>query len=102
MGVCKDKDVAGCVRALLREDICAVHPLRGDSSRALGASDLGQVLQQAGLKVGSSSASENIAETVALALQEAGPDEVVLICGSFYVMAKARQAVGFVDVKDEL
>jgi dihydrofolate synthase/folylpolyglutamate synthase len=91
-GASSDKDVDGMLRELLRPEVGvrrmilaqAVHP------RAQDPEELAGRLQQAsGVNV---EVRSSVAEAVAHALETAAPNEVVLACGSLFVVAEARAA----------
>jgi dihydrofolate synthase/folylpolyglutamate synthase len=90
-GASSDKDVDGMLRELLRPEVGvrriilaqAVHP------RAQDPEELADRLQGSGINV---EVRTSVAEAVAHGLETAAPDEVVLACGSLFVVAEARAA----------
>ena len=95
-GASSDKDVAGMLAELLAPEtgvaqvitVQAVHP------RALEPEALADLAQRPGLVV---QAGTSVEAGLAYALAEAGPEDVVLACGSLFVVAEttaAMQAIG--------
>jgi len=87
LGVLADKDVAGVVAPLLplAEQVWATTP---ESPRALPASDLAAVCAAQGRPARAIAA---LPEALASALAAAGPDDLLLVTGSFYVIGPARR-----------
>jgi dihydrofolate synthase/folylpolyglutamate synthase len=90
-GASSDKDVDGMLRELLRPEVGvrrvilaqAVHP------RAQDPEELADRLQGSGVNM---EVRTSVAEAVAHGLETAAPNEVVLACGSLFVVAEARTA----------
>jgi len=90
-GASSDKDVDGMLRELLRPEVGvrrvilaqAVHPRAQDPEELTGR------LAGSGVNV---EVSSSVAEAVAHGLATAAPSEVVLACGSLFVVAEARAA----------
>jgi dihydrofolate synthase / folylpolyglutamate synthase len=97
-GASSDKDVAGMLAALLHPDVGVQHVLLAQAvhPRAQDPDSLAELLAQypvpaeAGLAVGSA---------IDRALELAGSDDVILACGSLFVVAEARTA-GLLKVKN--
>jgi len=87
LGVLADKDVAGSVAPLLplADQIWATTP---ESPRALPAEDLAGVCAGLGHPARAVAALD---EALAAALAAAGPDDLLLITGSFYTVGPARR-----------
>ena len=96
-GLSKDKDVAGCLEVLTRE-AKYVHFVQAEHPRAAPAGELQELVQG---RDGRGSASASIKEGFqkALALAEAEGD-VLVICGSFFIMADIREALGISEPRD--
>lgn len=92
MGVLADKDFQGIFNALLplAERIAAVTP---DSHRALPAEELCSRLRE---EYGYTAAAPyaTLAEGLAALRQDAGPEDVICICGSLYMIGEARGLFG--------
>jgi dihydrofolate synthase/folylpolyglutamate synthase len=84
LGILADKDIAGITATLVRaaDDVVAVKPL---SERA---AEPAAVL--AGVAAGRSAAAATVAEAVDRARDMAGPDGVVCVAGSLYLVGPAR------------
>ncbi len=87
LGILADKDIAGITAALVRpaDGVVAVKPL---SERA---AEPAAVL--AGVAAGRTAAAGAVAEAVDLARSMAGPDGVVCVAGSLYLVGPAREYV---------
>ncbi len=87
LGILADKDIAGVTAALVRpaDSVVAVRPL---SDRAAEPSAV-----LAGLAAERSAAASTVAEGVALAREMAGPDGLVCVAGSLYLVGPARADV---------
>jgi dihydrofolate synthase/folylpolyglutamate synthase len=94
-GASSDKDVDGMLRELLQPEAGvrrvilaqAVHPRAQDPEDL--ADDLAERLKGRGVSV---EVRTSVAEAVAHGLETAAPNEVVLACGSLFVVAEARAA----------
>lgn len=94
-GMLKDKDAAGVIAALF-EVIDAWHLCPTPGERGSGAAELAQVLHrvagQAGIAVPVTSQS-SMADALACARGEAGPDDRIVVFGSFTVVADAMRCL---------
>lgn len=89
-GVLRDKDYPAMVSELLPLAKLFV-TITPDSPRALSAQDLAQYLRQAGADA---VPSETLEQGVERVLSLAGPEDVVCICGSLYVVGEIRHILG--------
>lgn len=90
LGAMGDKDTAGIVEALLPVAdalICTEAP----TSRSAPAAQLAKVAQVAGAEA---EAQPDVARAVTRATELAGPEGVVVVTGSLYVVGAARDALG--------
>jgi dihydrofolate synthase/folylpolyglutamate synthase len=95
LGIARDKDVAGIVRALapLADEVVAVashSPRAARPDRILAA--VAEV--QASLPA---RAADSVAAALDDALASAQPDDLILVTGSLYVVAEAREALGLAE-----
>lgn len=92
MGVLADKDFRGIFDPLipLADQIAAVTP---DSSRALPAEDLCRKLGEE-YRFFRAAPCGSIREALALLRKEAGPEDVICICGSLYMVGEVREIFG--------
>ena len=89
-GVLGDKDypaMLGQIIPLAKQFIT----LTPDTPRALPAQELAQYLQQAGAQA---QPCDSTAQGVENVLALAGPEDVVCICGSLYMIGEARHSLG--------
>lgn len=99
-GLSATKDIAGCL-AIIAEHSKVVHLVEADSERAAPIRALAAACAQCGLAP--ESVNPSVQSTVRLALDLAAQQgEVVVICGSFFIMAAAREALGLLDERDSL
>ncbi|MCE5317232.1 MAG: bifunctional folylpolyglutamate synthase/dihydrofolate synthase [Parachlamydia sp.] len=93
----KNKDLAGCL-AVLRQNASFIHLTEAPGSRAAKASDLARLLYQQGYHHYSQEVSINASIHQALSsLQE---KQLLVICGTFFMMADARGTLGLCDPRD--
>jgi dihydrofolate synthase/folylpolyglutamate synthase len=86
-GFSEDKDVGSCMR-LLKEHVNAIFCLQADSPRAIAAKELAQLAQ-------SDFFYEEISEGIEAACHYAKKNEqIVLICGSFFIMREVKIKLG--------
>ena len=90
VGFSRDKSVSEMVAALAQSADVAI-ATRSRHPRSLAPAELGQVLHRAG--VDTFQVAENVADALALARQQAGPDDLILATGSLFVAAEAREQV---------
>lgn len=96
-GASSDKDVAGMLAALLEPGTGvwrvlltqAVHP-RAQDPEAMAA-----FVQAQGVIA---ETAPTVAQAMTRAMEEAAPDEVILACGSLFIVAEARAAAGALGV----
>ncbi|GAM08448.1 folylpolyglutamate synthase [Geobacter sp. OR-1] len=86
IGVMQDKDVAAILAPLLphaAEVFCVAPALE----RAMPAGELAAAVQRIGMEC---TVAGTVAEGVQAALAAAGPDDLVLVCGSLFTVGEAR------------
>ncbi len=89
LGILSDKDIAGVTRILapLADVVIATRPT---STRAAGADRVAKEAEALGFEAITTNTVEG---AVALALEQAGDEDCVLIAGSFYTVAEARNVL---------
>jgi dihydrofolate synthase/folylpolyglutamate synthase len=89
LGILSDKDIAGVTRILapMADVVIATRPT---STRAAGAD---QVAKEATVLGFEAITTNTVEGAVALALEQAGDEDCVLIAGSFYTVAEARNVL---------
>ncbi|MWG35191.1 dihydropteroate synthase [Halomarina oriensis] len=88
VGAMSDKDHAGMADALPRAD--HVYTCRADVDRAESPEALARVFR-AGDRAGAVHVGGNVSDALARAREAAGPDDAVLLTGSLYAVAEARE-----------
>lgn len=89
LGVMEDKDYPVMVRTLLplAEECFCVAP---DSPRALPAEELAACVRRLG---GAARACPTLGAALAAVFQEAGPEDVICMCGSLYMIGEIRECL---------
>jgi len=89
LGILSDKDVAGVTRILapMADVVIATRPT---STRAAGADLVAKEAEALGFDANTTNTVEG---AVAVALEQAGDEDCVLIAGSFYTVAEARNVL---------
>ncbi len=98
-GLSSNKDIAHCLKIISRH-AKRLHLVASCSSRAASLDLLTRTLDQMGLPY--EPVCSTIFDTMSSAVKKAqASQEMVVVCGSFFIMAEAREAIGFQDPKDE-
>lgn len=104
LGMSKDKDLASCLKIAAAKTE-HIHLVQAPSSRAASPEELAEELNRIGAahytKGGSvfQAIGEALEATASLAADER---PIAVVCGSFYIMAEAREALGFSVPRDAL
>lgn len=98
VGLSKDKDIKSCLK-IAASKAKHIHLVKASSSRAADFEELSEELRSLGAS--HYSKAETISKGIADALT-AGKGELIVICGSFYIMAEARRALGIDLPEDSL
>lgn len=88
-GAVEDKDVAEIGR-ILRPITSRLYAVRAENSRSLPADEIAHQIASTGI---ATTLAGDVAQGIAMALDDATPDDVIVICGSFYVIADALVAI---------
>ena len=96
LGVSRDKDIEGMVTALapLSPHIIAT---ASHNPRAADAQRIATAARAAGLRVGTSS---SIVDALDLSRSLTDPDDLILVTGSLYAVAEAREALGLAETPE--
>lgn len=101
-GLSKSKDVKGCLQ-LITQHGTHFHLVEASNGRGAAIGDLYRTLQELSIEASRLFAHESIVMGVKQAQQEAlKHKQILVICGSFFIMAQARQALGFVEPYDAI
>jgi dihydrofolate synthase / folylpolyglutamate synthase len=90
VGMLTGRDPTAMLDALLSAGVRTVVACAPDSPRALPAADVADAAFGMGMEVATAATP---VEAVRMAVERAGPDDLVVVCGSLYVVADARQAL---------
>ncbi|HEV8050996.1 MAG TPA: Mur ligase family protein [Parachlamydiaceae bacterium] len=100
IGLSSNKDVQSCL-SVVKDEGVAFHLIEGCNERAVPNVKLADDLRHLGLEneriVIEPSISAAITNAVALAGQN---NELVIVCGTFFIMSQARQALGINESQD--
>lgn len=92
-GLSKNKDLAACM-AILKQNADFIHLTEAPSGRAAKASDLSHFLGQ------HFSQDISIKSSIHQAISSLQGNQLLVICGTFFIMADAREALGICDPRD--
>ncbi len=99
-GLSKNKDLQSCT-SILAKFGSSFHCIAANNSRALPARTLYNALQNAGIKEENLNLKPTLLENLNSAVENAGVnDEVLIICGSFFIMGQIRTYFGFNEPQD--
>lgn len=102
-GLSQNKDLASCL-AVLRQYCVHLHLVEATNGRAASARELHAILKAQGTPDSQLTINSNIAEAINQAVAHAGkhPQEIVVICGTFFIMSAARAALGITEPCDPI
>lgn len=99
-GLSKNKDVQGCLR-LIAQHGHHFHLVEAPNGRGVPLEELETLLQHFIRDSSLIFKHSSIAEGIHLAREQAiQHQEILVICGSFFIMGQARQALGFEETQD--
>jgi dihydrofolate synthase/folylpolyglutamate synthase len=90
VGMLTGRDPAAMLDALVSAGVRSVIACAPDSPRAIPAGEVAAAAASLGMEVFTASSP---AEAVRLAVERSSPDDRVVVCGSLYVVADARDAL---------
>lgn len=99
-GLSKTKDLSSCLRVLMKE--CGhFYPVEAPNGRGVSKTELYTLLQDAGIKDSGVSMLDTITTSIHQAtIDAAARDELIVVCGTFFIMSEARQALGIDEPRD--
>lgn len=101
-GLSKGKDLDGCLK-ILKNHAAAFHLVEASNGRGAAIDDLKARLLQLGEESSHIHTHPTIEGGVHIATQTAKlHGQILLICGSFFIMSQARQALGIHEPHDEV
>lgn len=99
-GLSKDKDIDTCLR-VIDAHVNHIHLVQATNGRGTPCLTLEQILWSLGRNTTTVKAEPSIKAAVEHALAKAAAhDELVVICGSFFIMHEAREALGISEPND--
>jgi dihydrofolate synthase/folylpolyglutamate synthase len=101
-GLSKNKDLKGCLQLLAKHG-AHFHLVEASNGRGASVGDLYTHLRELAVNSTSLIMHESIVDGVYQATAEAlKQEEILVICGSFFIMSHVRQALGFDEPYDRL
>lgn len=102
LGLSSNKDIVGCLD-VVKNAASAFHLVEGANGRATPKEFLARELSALGVKKDMLFYESSIASGIHHAIKLAGEKkEIVVTCGSFFIMAEARKALGIYEIQDIL
>lgn len=99
-GLSKNKDIHGCLQ-LIAQYGQHFHLVEAPNGRGVPLEELAKLLQPLVKQPSPIFKHPSIVEGISLAREEAKQrQEILVICGSFFIMGQARQALGFKEPQD--
>jgi len=99
-GFSKNKDIPSILK-ILKDHVSVFHLVEAPNGRGESVSQLHAYLKQLQIPSSNIHPESQIASAVAHALQEmASPNELLVICGTFFIMSDARAALGIQEPRD--
>jgi dihydrofolate synthase / folylpolyglutamate synthase len=99
-GLSKNKDLAGCIKLLAENGSC-FHVVEALNGRGASKEELVHLLTKQHVPIEAIATHHDVAEALAQATEAAlKHGEVLVICGSFFIMGDVRQALGFAEPRD--
>ncbi|WP_039358398.1 bifunctional folylpolyglutamate synthase/dihydrofolate synthase [Candidatus Protochlamydia amoebophila] len=101
-GLSKGKDLEGCLKILSRHG-SAFHLVEAPNGRGISFDQLKQGLMNTGIASTVIYSHINIQQGVKIAIKQAeSSGQLLLICGSFFIMSQVRQALGMIEHLDSI
>jgi dihydrofolate synthase / folylpolyglutamate synthase len=99
-GLSKNKDVKGCLN-LIAAYGQNFHLVETSNGRGVPVNELAKLMQQLGVDPSKLKTHQLISQAVQKAREEAKKQgQILVICGSFFIMGEARQALGYQEARD--
>ncbi len=97
-GLSSNKDIEHCL-AIIARHVAYIYLVAADNHRATDPLKLSQVLEK--LEFTPEPLQASILQTMQCAIDKAMHDSgIVLVCGTFFIMAEARAAIGILEPRD--
>lgn len=99
-GLSSNKDVASCLAILLKHGT-TFHLVEGTNGRAVPKAKMKQMLIAMGANTANLHCAPSITDGVVQGISDAKKcGGIVVVCGTFFIMAEARKALGIIDPQD--
>lgn len=100
IGMSCNKDVTSCL-GVIKDEACWFHLVEGSNERAVAKEQLAEELIALGVNRERIICEDSISSGIANGIHLGGiNNEVVVVCGTFFIMAEARKALGIVETHD--
>lgn len=100
LGLSSSKDVKGCLNVIKNEGTF-FHLIEGCNERAVPKDKLAEELKNQGVQDERIAIEPSISAAIANAIELAGKNnELVVVCGTFFIMSQARKALGIDEPQD--
>lgn len=98
-GFSSNKDIVSCV-SLLQKISSHFYLVQSASNRSLSKESLQNILLSLGQPKSTITIPKTVQEIFALVQKDTQPNEMVLVCGSFFIMGEIREALGINEPHD--
>lgn len=101
-GLSKNKDIDGCLK-VLKTYVDDFHLVQSTNGRGQSTLELQKALIKLGVPVDRIKSNESIQASVMQAVHKAHEaKQIIVICGTFFIMSEARKALGIVEPRDPI
>lgn len=100
IGLSKEKDLKNSL-AIIANCSSSIHLVEADNGRGVGVTELDAILMQVDQSQYIKNQHVKVSDGLAAAIREAKNNQgVVIVCGTFFIMAAARKTIGIVEPND--
>lgn len=100
IGLSSNKDIQGCLQ-IIKEEAASWYLVEADNGRALLKERLAEELMILGIPENKIHNEKPIESAIREAIKTAGEqNEIVVVCGTFFIMAEVRRALGICEPQD--
>lgn len=99
-GLSKTKDIEGCLR-ILKEQAVYFHPVEAHNGRGVSAKELQAKLLALGIPETNISMHNSVEDSIKDVLSRGGK-ELLVVCGTFFIMGDVRKALGIMEPCDPI
>jgi dihydrofolate synthase / folylpolyglutamate synthase len=98
-GLSKTKDIQHCLSILIKNST-RFYPVEAPNGRGLPALEIKELLIKLGVSLDAISLHPTIQESLEKSLEENTENEILVICGTFFIMSDVRIKLGLNDTQD--